>query len=277
MNPFRLTSFSDIAGQMTAKFEQADKITAAGVALPTGALRHCRDKLPKNLPKWRDASDSDTFWLIPFLKREALAVSTGTVDKTSDDWARFWEDGRHAHKGASSEQGSSSTILKPATLAKIQLFGQCATSLVAHAINCGSIPRRMQRTGKLHLYGSVVIDKDIDGRGNQEALADTWRAVNEHQPLTNAMGLYRKVGTLQLTTEQLEPLLLIPDYVAGIAQAARSTANTLAKSRVSVERVQAVYEDLLALGTFHDFSHHMCFDYFSIFPDFARFSRRHAA
>jgi hypothetical protein len=160
MNTFRLTSFSDIAGQMTASFEQADKITAAGVALPTGALRYCRDKLPKGLPKWRDASDADTSWLLPFLKAEALAVSTGTVDKTSDDWARFWEDGRYAHKGASKEQGSSISILKPATLAKFQLFGQCATSLVAHAITSGSIPRRLQRTGKLHIHEAVVIDRE---------------------------------------------------------------------------------------------------------------------
>jgi hypothetical protein len=89
---FRATSFSDIAGQVTASSANADRVTVGGVYLPTGGLKAIRKKLPLGLPKWRDATDEHVAEIVPIIRREALSICAGSVDKTSADWTAFWED-----------------------------------------------------------------------------------------------------------------------------------------------------------------------------------------
>jgi hypothetical protein len=71
---FQITSLSDIAGQITAKSENADQATAASVYLPSGALKYIRRRVPKALPKWRDATDAAVECVVDLIARESLAA-----------------------------------------------------------------------------------------------------------------------------------------------------------------------------------------------------------
>ncbi|WP_137895690.1 hypothetical protein [Ramlibacter sp. 2FC] len=132
------------------------------------------------------------------------------------------------------------------------------------------------RLGRLNVSESVILDNEIHGEDNREAFAAIWQAMNEHQPKLNSLGVVRQVKTVALATEAQEPLLLLPDYVAGILQAANSTADTLAKSRVSALAAKRAYERLKRASKFGEFSGFMPTSYFEIFPNFKQYARHRA-
>lgn len=272
---FRVTSFSDIAGQVTASSYNADRITVGSVYLPTGGLKAIRKAIPPDFPKWRDATDSDLVYMTSLILRESLSVSVASVDKTADEWRIFWADAFDTHSKTASLEGGSISFLKAATLIKFIVFGHASTAGMAHAIRTGRIPSQSARAVRIEVEEAVVLDNEIQGNDNLEALDDIWRAINAHQPLLNSLGISRVASSLQLTTEQSEPLLLMADYAAGIFHAARSNANVLAAIKVGPNAAATALHRLQVSGSLHDFSDTVRLNYFEIFPDFIKFSRRH--
>lgn len=274
---FRITSYSDIAGQLTASSANADRVTVASVYLPAGGLKAIRKQLPPSFPKWRNATDAHVEYVVALILRESLSVSAGAVDKTTPEWKTFWEDASDTHSGVASIEGGSVGFLKAATMIKFILFGTAAAAALGHAVFTGMIPRHPSQRGKIAIEEAVVLDNEIHGDDNREALVDIWRKINSHQPLSNSAGVTRTVKTVQLTTEQLEPLLLLPDYVAGLVQASRSQADVLLRSQVTPQAAVAGLRNLQQSGRLVDFSDTVRLKYFDIYPDFQRFSRRSSA
>lgn len=274
---FRITSLSDIAGQMTEQSAGADTITVAGVLLPSGGLRQIRKQLPVPLPKWRDAKDSDVDFVVSIALRECLSISAASVDKTAEQWTNFWKDAADVHRAVASLERDSVSFLKAATMIKIILFGHSSAACLGHAVFTKSIPDALRQRGMLDTCEDVIVDNEIQGKDNRDALIEAWRATNSHQPWSNALGLSRKAKSLQLKSEQSEPLLLLADYVAGIVHASHSRANTLSKSRVSAKAAASALARLQSSKRFTDYSGTVRLDYFAVYPDFKHFSRRSAA
>ncbi len=263
--PFRVTSVSDIAGRVSAASTNADHLTEATVYLPTGALKTLRRKIPTGFPKWRDASDLEVGFMVDFIESEALSVCAGSIDKETEAWSTFWQQACETHKHVARIEGSAPGFLKAATTIKFQLFARASAAGLGQAIASGAIPR--DHRGRLQIEETVILDNEIDGSANQEALVDIWRAINDHQPFSNSVGLVRKARSLQLTTEQHEPLLLLADYAAGIVHAAKSRADTLARSRVSARSASKSYERLHRSSRFIDFSTEIELRYSNIYRE----------
>ena len=274
---FRITSFSDIAGQLTERSADADMLTVAGVLLPSGGLHKIRKSIPIGFPKWRDASDGDVETLVSLVLRESLSISAASVEKAAPQWLSFWQDATDVHRAVSSIEKAPVGFLKAATLIKIILFGHASAACLGHAVFTKAIPDVLRRRGMLRTSEDVVLDNEIQGKDNREALIEAWRATNSYQPLSNSMGLERTAKTLQLKSEQSEHLLLLPDYVAGIVHASNSRANTISRSRVSTHTATKALAWLRSSGRFIEYSDTVKLDYFSIYPDFKHFSRRSAA
>lgn len=274
---FRVTSYTDISGQVTASSANADRVTVATVYLPSGGLKAIRKRLPPSFPKWRDATDTEVEHMVSLILGESLSASAGSIDKTTAEWRTFWEDASDTHNKVASIEGGSVGFLKAATMIKFILFGNASAAALGHAIATGMIPRLGAKRGTLEVEEAVVLDNEIHGNDNRDALVDIWRAINGHQPLSNSAGVKRTAKTLQLTTEQLEPLLLLADYVAGIVHTSRSRADVLLRSKVSPQAAAVALLRLQNSGRLVDFSNNVRLNYFDVYPDFERFSRRGAA
>lgn len=266
-----VTSLGDIAGQVTQKSQNADKLTVGGVCLPSGTIKSVRSAIPADFPKWRNATDLDVEFMVDLILSEALSVCAASLDKTVADWQNFWADAYRVHHKTASLSGGSISYLKAATLIKFLLFVQVAGLAVTHSIKVGTMPQILDRKGRLHVTENVIFDDEIHGQDNREAFVEIWREINAHQPKLNSLGIYHEVKTLTLATEEREPLLLLPDYAAGIVHAANSAAETLAKSQVSMVAAKRAYARLKAATKFHEFVVSLPRDYFEIFPQFATY------
>jgi hypothetical protein len=270
-----VTSLGDIAGQISAKFDNADKVTVGCVCIPSGAMKFIRRQIPKNFPKWKYANDNDVQFIVNLLLRESLSICASSLDKATQDWIEFWEDASDVHAKTASIAGGSISFIKAANLIKYMQFSEAATLAFAHSLKVGTMPAVYYRKNCLHIRDEVVFDNDIQGNENIDAFADILRATNAHQPLLSSLGVKRTVVSLRVTTEEIEPLLLLPDYVAGIFHAANSKANTMSQSYVTKFEAARAHTQLKGSKKFHEPDGNMRLRYFEIFPDFVKYSRKH--
>lgn len=263
----KVTSLSDIAGRVARETHGADTVTVGGVCIPTGAISFIRKKIPRDFPKWRNASDSDIEFILKIILRESLSISGIVLRKPPDIWDFFWNDAETTHAKTSQLSSRTMSFVKAATIIKFALFGKSATLATAHAIKIGGIPNSIHSGKKLLIERSLVFDKEIEGKDNLEALISIVEASNLHQPKTNQLGVCVKTVDVKLTTEQQEPLLLLPDYVAGIVHAAHSTVDTLYASNVSYDGARSAQAALLKSKKYIGISEDFNLRYFDIFPD----------
>lgn len=264
-----VTSLSDIAGQLTEASHDADKVTVAGVCLPSGALTQLRRRIQPDFPKWRNATDDHVGYMVSLIRRESLGVAAYSIDKRQPWWTKFWADAVRVHSKAANVSGGSIGILKAGTLLKFLLFGESAILSVAHSIRSGALPPVCSIAGKFHIAHALVFDSDLQGTENIDFFADTWRAGNANRPLTASLGIEYETTTMRVTTEQHEPLLLMPDYIAGLVHAKNSDSNTLRNSQVTAGAVASALTQLTKSGRFIEFDAPAPIEYTDIYPDFA--------
>lgn len=264
---FRSTFLGDIAGQITKASANADRVTVGAVLLPSGAERHVRKRIG-GTPKWRNASDADVKHVVRILREESLSICGGSVDKNTNEWSEFWSNAEAVHTKAASIERASIGFLKAATLVKFLLFSHASATCLGHAVYCGAIPAAVRRRGRIIVTESMILDNEIHGEDNRDALIEIIRSTNSHRPLALSAGLDRRIGLLRLASEQSEPLLLLADYIAGIAHAHHSKSNVLLRSAISEECAAEAYSALNSAYGYVDISGTVRLDYFSIYPDF---------
>ena len=263
-----ITLLGDIAGRIAQDTHDADRVTAASICIPTGATRHIRRQIPAHFPKWCAASDSHVELIVKLLRREAFAVSTMSLRKTSAEWVTFWAEANETHQRISNKARGSIGVLKAATVVKLALFGQCSTLAVAHSIKANKFPRPASRRQVLHVRETHIYDKENGGEYDQ-AFQEVWAARNQHQPLVALFGVKLEAVSFDQLTEQAEPLLLLADYAAGIAHAAHSSANTLSSGAVSRDCAGRAYASLRATSGYTEMVEDFDLRYFDIYPAFA--------
>lgn len=237
------TSLGDIAGRVTQQTWNADRLTAGTVCLPTGALTQIRRKIPQNHPKWRDASDSDIAVIVRILLEESLGIHVWSLWKTPVVWNLFWTQAASAHARIQQHASGKMGYIKAATIIKYLMFSQGATISAAHAVHIGKFPKPAIGQAVV-INNTMICDDEIQGSENVSAFEDIWRRRDEVQPWTNRMGVQWKTVEMKFVTEQQEPLLLLADYVAGIAHSMMSDADTLIAGEKS-RGVVAAFHNLL--------------------------------
>ena len=268
-----ITSVSDIAGQVSEKALNADKLTVASICLPSGYVKKIRSLIPAGLPKWRNSNDDRVAEVTDLLLKEGWSIAAGSLDKRDARWSAFWRDSREIHAKTAPLAGGSIAFLKAATLIKMLLLVQASRLAMAHALKEGTLPHITDRKGRLNIAECVIFDNEIQGDENRDFLVGSWRSMNEHQPKMNSLGILHSAITLTLTSEESEPLLLLADYAAGIVHVVNSDANTLSQSNVTRQAAIRAHERLRASAKFHEFDVNFPSSYFEIFPDFEKYSR----
>lgn len=232
----KITIVADISSRIAQERRNADRITAAAVCLPTGALSHIRKRIPSDLPKWRDASDTAVELVSDIVLREALGIAVYSLDKTGDKWDQFWADAESKY----SELRGKVSVVKAAYQIKCLMYVKSIALSFAGAAAGKNLVLSSNPKHRISTNETLILDKEIDGDYNVEVFQNIWNLLNAGSQLSEELGIRRNFDELRFATEQEDRLLMLPDYVAGIAHAAFSQANVLAASRVSAECVHNI-------------------------------------
>lgn len=263
-----VTFLADIAGRVSRETVNADRVTISGVALPSGATKFIRKRIPAGLPKWRNATEADAEVVVNLLLKESLSVSAVSIEKERTVWESFWSEAANAHAHTAPLSGGRMSFVKAATVIKYALFGQISSLGMSHAIMGQKflVPVSLRRP--LLVRQAMIFDNEIEGDDNVEVFQDLWEARNSDQPLTNLLGIHQQVTSVILSTEQDEPLLLLPDYVAGLVHAAKSTANVLSASQISRPSALRLYEKMRRSPKYAEIMEPFSYRYHDMFPSF---------
>lgn len=263
-----ITFLADIAGRITRETLNADRVTVSGVALPSGAVKAIRKRIPKNFPKWREATDANVGFIVDLILREALGISAASIGKESPAWDEFWRDAADAYSRAASSPTGKIGFIKASTVIKYTLFGLVSSMNTASMLTNRQLPlsASIRRPGLI--CTSMIFDNEIHGDGNVETFMELWLARNEHQPLENILGIKQIVVDVSLMTEQEEPLLLLADYVAGLAHSVNSKANTISASKITRSEVMRSHGVLKRSCKYAEHIESFSYRYHDVFPSF---------
>ncbi|WP_143745604.1 hypothetical protein [Massilia sp. KIM] len=236
--------FADIAGRVSQARHGADRITAAAVCLPSLGLRAIRKKLPQDLPKWKNADDRAVDLVSSIVREEAFGVGVYSIDKTEGAWEKFWADSASLYSALNGRV----SVARAAYQVKCLMSVHSTTIASVNAIKTiGQFIERQTIITKENL----VFDREIDGADNIDVFEHIWRRANTNKPLLyERRSIQRQFEAVELKTENEEPLLLLADYIAGLAHAASSTSNVLSASAVTAACAKRNHDLLSACSNY---------------------------
>lgn len=213
------TLIADIAGRVSLDTLGSNRVTAAAFVIETSRFEKLRiDVAKKKYPKWKNCTIEDAEAVVDFLVNEALSVSVFSVDKDTDAWRLFWESSKPLQAKIVKESHKQAGFAKPANLAMYWLFGSvfviATTQALKHEKGGASL---YDRNNKFVIENTIICDSDIKGEENIDVFKSIWIKHNSMEQKTNKLGI--KIGTkkVHVLTEEEEPLLILADYIAGLA------------------------------------------------------------
>lgn len=215
----RLTFFADIAGQVSLDATGSNRITAAAVAIPSAEIVALRSRI-NGWPKWRDSTEEAAWLMVEFLKETASAVAVASITKGSDSWKRFWESAKPLHDAIVRQDHAPAGFIKPGNVIRFALLGESFAIALGHAVRIAHRPGIVDYHSHDIIERTIVCDSDVQGDENVSMFKDFWARSDINQPRIEGAGFRFITREVIVTTEQHEPLLLLADFVAGIAHSA---------------------------------------------------------
>lgn len=156
--------------------------------------------------------------MVDFLIEHATSIGAFSVNKNTPAWGRFWDDSLRIESVIRSQDGKKAGFVRAPNFLRFHLMSSAAVIAFARAHwQTRSIPRLIDASGRAVMDHYMIFDNDIQGAENIETLEDMLNA-----PLSRSEEAFNY--TLRphttLSNEQDEPLLLLPDFAAGIVHAA---------------------------------------------------------
>jgi hypothetical protein len=221
----KYTLVADIAGRVSLDISGSSRVTAAAFAIETSRFEKLRiDVANKKYPKWKNCTIEDAEAVIDFLVNESLSVSVLSVDKDTDAWRLFWESAKPLQAKMLKESNKQAGFAKPANLTMYWLFCDVFANATAQAFKCenGEI-NLSDKNNDFVIENTIICDSDIKGEENIDVFNSIWVKHNSMEQKSNQFGI--KIGTkkVDILTEEEEPLLILSDYIAGLAHSSLIT------------------------------------------------------
>jgi hypothetical protein len=174
-----------------------------------------RAMLPDALPKWRHCDANAAAFVANLISTKAVSVGAYSINKDTDAWRQFWNDGPALHDAIVKQDHRKAGFVKPANVLKFNLLTGVAFGLGYNRISGKA--RIVDMNGHDLFEHRVICDTDIEGDENKEMLG-----LIVDRPMRRSQQAFGITidSTIELATEQQEPLLLLADYAAGIVHAA---------------------------------------------------------
>jgi len=244
--PERLTLFFDISGRVTEETAADSYFTVGAILMPTLKENEIRKTLSREIPKWKNASpQSLTIIQTILLDRDVQSVVL-RIEKSQPAWDRFWNAGRAEHRKLTAFTNAKNGFARPGTVIKYAAFGKCAAIGLAEKIKRDGIPRLVNQFGIGVLQLRIILDTDIQGNDNQDTFRHMWNAWATSTNLPKSLCVAPKLELVDFRTEQDDPALLLPDYLAGWAYFCASEGKCTISSDRNQVSINAFSENLRA-------------------------------
>lgn len=214
-----LTFFLDAAGRYSHSRETPIVFSAVGIQ--TKNVDEVRESLlaatESKLVKWsKSEGNHDTAKAIFRLlaKRKLLWIAR-IIWKKSPDWDRYFEDGDELYEKCVKNAQEAAPYAKPMNTLKLHQFGLASADLlgVYLARHTHWLPKSNRPVQRITV--NAVFDSDIQGETNQRICQNVFEGLEGDLPQTVEATRIEPHFKVSITTEQGEPLLLLPDHVAG--------------------------------------------------------------
>lgn len=215
----RYTIIADMAGKL-ARVTTNPRVTVAAVAFGSEDVERIRQSIPADLPKWALCSLAQAEMMADFIAHEAVAVAALSTLRDTPEWDAFWQESAKLQAAITRQDRKKAGFVKAANVTRCALFGWVVTLATAHAIKIAPRTRLLNSRGLEIIEQDVIFDADVSGDENIEVFRSLWTE-RRPQPKTNSIGLELLVRDCTLANEQDEPVILLPDYLAGMVHCSR--------------------------------------------------------
>lgn len=207
----------DTAGQVTESQVGSRHLTTAGVVFLPETLVEARAAIPTGLPKWRDAQLADIQSALTIVSSLGLVAFVLRTDCDPKAWQSFWGDAKEYHREFSQRTRGSGSFAKAGNIVRFFQFGECSARALGETVKRVGLPGILDASGLHRISGTIVCDTDIQGAENIAMFNYLWDVLESSQALLARIGLSMATRSVELKTEQEEPLLLLSDHLAGAA------------------------------------------------------------
>lgn len=218
--PFpNLTFFLDAAGRYSHSKEMP--IVFSAVAIMAKDVDKVRKSLlivtKGSLVKWSKSEGNHEVARAIFrlLAKRQLFWIVRIIWKNTPEWDRYFEDGNQLYEKCVKNAQEAAPYAKPMNTFKLHQFGLASADLlgVYLARNSHWLPRKDGPVQRIVV--KAVFDSDIQGEANQKVCQNVFEGLEGDLPQTVQATRVEPHFKISITTEQEEPLLLLPDHVAG--------------------------------------------------------------
>lgn len=214
----RYSLLMDISGIITQGTTNQSCYTVGGVMIATADVEKARATISSVGKKWRDMCNSAAIRMTEAILEHSMTTSARRIRKLHPYWDRFWAEGNRFHSSAASTEKSPVGFFKPSNLIRYASFGDCASQSIGHCLGRHGLPTIVAPNGLSPLVLTVICDTDIQGHENIETFRYMWSQLQTHSRMKDAYGVEHQIQCVDFKTEQEEPLLLAPDFLAGCFQ-----------------------------------------------------------
>ena len=134
---------------------------------------------------------------------------------------------------------------------KLHQFGLASADLLGFYLgrHLGKLPRK---DGPLQSISvTTVHDSDIQGEANQQVFRDVLNGIQGNLPQTIQATRIKPLFDALIKTEEEEPLLMLPDYIAGYLYSRKAYGLTVGNDKTNLlTAVEALYEQI-PKGCYH--------------------------
>ena len=211
-----ITCFLDAAGRYSHN-ENAPLVFSA-IGMWSSDVDRVREALiastPFGIKKWSNDDGNTAKSIFRLISKRQLYGSVNIIWKNTTAWELYHKIGQEIYdKGVKNSQ-EHIPFAKPMATLKIHLFGDILADLYGHMMGRNRHLLRKDTSPKQSVTVTAVCDSDVHGELNQKIFKDVLEASNDLPKTESETGI-RTTFNIALKTEEEEPLLYLPDHLAG--------------------------------------------------------------
>lgn len=241
--PTNISLFMDIAGRVTESTGGYRFLAMSCVAIPSNSLSQFRNLLC-GLPKWKGANNDSIEVVKRVIGHTSMFAGTVVLEKTPPAWKNFWTTGKLWHDRFASQMRGKVGEQKPGVVLRYSLFGNASACCLGSMLRVLGRPVLLDSNGNNVIHLDIVLDTDIAGSYGRQAFAELVKGWAQTTQLREQLSISPVVRSVCYKTEQDEPLILLPDYLAGIANMAANKSSRLQPSSASISSIRQLQDKL---------------------------------
>lgn len=245
-----LSLFLDIAGRVTKESQIDSYFTVASVIIPTADVKKVRTRLGDNLPKWRNATSESLSLVADCVSEYSVASTVVKIEKKQPAWGKFCEKASEYHGYLTKTLNEKVGFAKPGNVLKRRILGLGAATGLGLHIRYHGRPELFDQDGLNMLRLEITCDSDIQGTENRETFKTFWEKWAKSPRLPHDLLIRAYIDRVEFKTEEDEPVLQLPDYLAGHIQFSNNPKKVTFSEHLLINNIRSFEKELKRIKTY---------------------------